>query len=202
MSGLFRFHLRRDHQIEDPSKDRDKGDDAGRRNVPLWKVLPPDALRLPGHLRNPEQRAAEALNIYHTRAPASPLLDLSVLPQERRDTSWVLTTEDSRSWPSSGTSADAALRAVSGVTDGEMNSVDVLLSITASLFDPSLELPPFCPSPLAIFGPFATISLLMRPLFPFSTSFFLLPSLHTSIFWTVWRWNITVAVKNHISYGL
>lgn len=69
------FWLRRDHQIEDPSKDRDKGNDVRGYIIPLWKVLQPDALCLLEHLwlRNPEQRAAEALNIYHAPASFSPL---------------------------------------------------------------------------------------------------------------------------------
>lgn len=133
----------RDHQIEDPSKDRDKRDDARWRVIPLWQVFQSDALCLPGHLRNSEQRAAEALNIYHTPASAFPLPDLPVLLQEQYDTSWVLTTEDSQSRPSSGTSANAALHAVSGVTDGEMNSVDALLFTIALPFDANLVFVPF-----------------------------------------------------------
>lgn len=55
----------RNHQIEDPSKDWDKGDDFRRCGIPVWQILWPDARCLPGHLwlHNPEQRARKALNI-------------------------------------------------------------------------------------------------------------------------------------------
>lgn len=72
-SGVLCLH--RNHQIEDTSKDWDKGDVIGWCVIPLWKILQRDALCLPGHvwLRNPEQRALEALNIYHTRTCLSPM---------------------------------------------------------------------------------------------------------------------------------
>lgn len=62
---LLCFCRCRKHQIEDPSKDWDKGLDFRGRVIPVWQILWPDALRLPGplSLRNPEQRAHKALNI-------------------------------------------------------------------------------------------------------------------------------------------
>lgn len=63
--GFVFFFPCRNHQIEDPSKDWDKGDDFRRRVIPVWQILWPDARCLPGHLwlHNPEQRAHKALNI-------------------------------------------------------------------------------------------------------------------------------------------
>lgn len=70
----------RNHPSEDPSKDRDEGDDVGRRDIPLRQILQPDALCLPGHLRlrDPEQRACAPLN-----SDAPPLHSSSYVPVMR-----------------------------------------------------------------------------------------------------------------------
>lgn len=136
----------RDHQIEDPSKDWDKGDDSRWRDVPLRKVLQANALRLPGHLCNSKQRATEALNVQRTHQHPHFLSQTSLF-SHRKDATPVefWPREDSLSWPSSSTSLDAALHAASGVTDGERNNVDVLLFTMASLFGSGPASRPFVP---------------------------------------------------------
>lgn len=93
----------RNHQIEDPSKDWDKGDDFRRCVIPVWQILWPDARCLPGHLwlHNPEQRARKALNIDLPPAPCffSPMSEIhpslrpphsppQVVPPPGQETMW------------------------------------------------------------------------------------------------------------------
>lgn len=55
--------LHRGHQVEDPSKDWDKGTDLRRRVLAVRPIAQPDAYRFPGNLRlcSQEQRAPKAL---------------------------------------------------------------------------------------------------------------------------------------------
>lgn len=124
------FFLHRSHQVEDPSKDWDKGTDLRWRVLSVWPIAQPDAYRFPGNLRlgSQEQRAPKALKYRPIqplvfsfsnpcRRPPSPS-DLSAFswkaPWPDRETRWgrlcplARSEELSQSWPSAALAAARA----------------------------------------------------------------------------------------------